>query len=282
MRTQEEMCVLIQTGNRQDLIPVLWESVQKLYTLKALRYYNRHRERCTACGADLEDIQQQAFFGFLKSIDEYKPDGGLPFTAYINLPFLSAMQELLRYRTASGRNDALNRSESLDREIETEDGGGSTLHDLVPDAHSLDFLEQLDAQSVSEMIRAEVRTLPERHRLTIERSYFDGQTLEQIAAELGTSTERARQIRNEALRKLSHSRNLAELHRAFTHSAQLRRLEDKTRRANDPDAERAYSAAVRNLRECRSVLDSITEEQQACFLWTAGAAMQPTGSAESI
>ena len=41
--TLEEMCVLIKTGTHAELIPALWESVQKLYTLKSLRYYNSHR-----------------------------------------------------------------------------------------------------------------------------------------------------------------------------------------------------------------------------------------------
>lgn len=272
MYTQEEMCLLIQTGTRQDLLPVLWDTVRKLYTLKALRYYNGHRERCAQCGAAPEDLQQQAFFAFLKSIEEYDAARGLPFAAYINLPFLSAMHELLCYRTARGRNDALCEAVSLDKEIETEDSSGDTLHDLIPDAHSLDFLEQLDAQSVSDMIRAEVRKLPERHRHVIERSYFDGASLEQIGAELGTSTERARQIRNDALRKLSRSRNLAELHSAFTHSEQLRRLENESRHSFE--AEQVYNDAVRSLRECRSVIEEIQTEPQAVLLWTAGAQMQ--------
>ena len=270
--TQEEMCVLIQTGTHAELIPALWESVQKLYTLKALRYYNSHRERCAQCGAAPEDLQQQAFFAFLRSIDEYKPDEPKPFTAYINLPFLTTMQELLCYRTARGRNDALNRSESLDRELDTDESSSQTLHDIVPDVHSLDFMEQLDAESIAEMIRAEVRKLPERMCYVIEQSYFSGATLEQIAAALDVSTTRAGQLRQEALRKLSRSRNLAELHRAFYRSEKLRMLELESRR--NADAQREYFETVRFIREL-SGHDKQIEEECARMLWTAGAAEDP-------
>ena len=99
--------------------------------------------------------------------------------------------------------------------------------------------------------------------------------------ELGNTVHKQRHLRGELHGDLliRHDRILDHIVQDARYDRFLVKLEI---RKNDPDAERAYSAAVRNLRECRSVLDSITEEQQACFLWTAGAAMQPTGSAESI
>lgn len=236
--TQEEMCVQIQTGSRQDLIPALWESVQKLYTQKAYRYYNGHRERCTECGIEQEDIQQQAFFAFLESIEAYEPERGLRFVSYINYPFMRQMQELLGYRLATGRNDALNGSGSLDKEIENDDGGGGTLHDIVPDVHSLEFIEQLDADSVAEMVRAEVRKLPDRLCFVIEKSYFDGLTLGEIGEQLHITHTRAAQLRQQALRQLAKSRNLAELHSAFYHTNKLRRLESQSRHSFD--AEKQY------------------------------------------
>lgn len=273
---QEEMCALIQTGERADLIPALWESVQRLYTLKALRYYHRNTERCKACGIEPEDIQQQAFFAFLRSIDEYKPEKGLPFTAFIDFPFRLAMQELLCYRTASSKHDALNLAESLDKEIDTADGSGGTLADFIPDTHSLDFLEQLDAQSVAAMIRAEVDALPDRQRLVIVLIYFDGRTLEQTAAEIGTSTERARQIRKEALCKLAQRRNLAELHRVFYHSEQLRELEAESK--HSIEAERRYYEMVDSIRANGRDIAIFAAEQAALLLNAPGAACNSSGT----
>lgn len=261
--TQEEMCVQIQTGTRQDLIPALWESVQKLYTQKAYRYYNGHRERCTECGIEQEDIQQQAFFAFLESIEAYEPKRGLRFVSYINYPFITQMQELLGYR-AAGRNDALNSSGSLDKEIETDDGGGSTLHDIVPDVHSLDFIELLDAGSVAEMIRAEVRRLPERLCFVIEKSYFDGLTLGEIGEQLHITHTRAAQLRQQGLRQLARSRNLAELHRAFYHSEKLRRLENGSKHSFD---------AAKRYEELAEQIQQRKAESQAMLLWLSGASV---------
>ena len=244
--TQEEMCVRIQTGTRPDLVPALWDTVSKLYNRKAAIYYYAHKEQCAQRGAAVEDLQQQAFFAFLQSIDAYKPESGLPFTAYISYPFLSAMQELIGCRTAAGRNDALNIAGSLDREIETDDGGGSTLHDLIPDSRSLDFVELLDRQSVCDMIRAEVDALPARIRYVITHSYFDGDSLAEIAAALDISPARAAALRLDALRQLSRRKNLVELHRAFYHTKQLRRLEAEAQ--HSIDAAQEYADAVRRIR----------------------------------
>lgn len=263
--TQEEMCVQIQTGTRQDLIPALWESVQKLYTQKAYRYYNGHRERCTECGIEQEDIQQQAFFAFLESIEAYEPERGLRFVSYINYPFMRQMQELLGYRLATGRNDALNGSGSLDKEIENDDGGGSTLHDIVPDVHSLEFIEQLDADSVAEMVRAEVRKLPDRLCFVIEKSYFDGLTLGEIGEQLHITHTRAAQLRQQALRQLAKSRNLAELHSAFYHTNKLRRLESQSRHSFD--AEKQYEELAERIQQHRA-------ESAAMLLWLSGASVQ--------
>lgn len=268
MKTQEEMCVLIQSGERQDLIPALWESVANFYTKKAYRYYNSHRERCAACGVELEDIQQQAYFAFLKSIDEYKPEAGLRFLAYIKLPFLTAMQELLCYR--SGRSDTLNICDSLDRELDTGDGdGGSTLHDLIADEHSIEFIQQLDADSVAEMVRAEVRKLPDRERQVIEGSYFAGLTLGEIGQQLGICQQRAAQIKNAALRRLARSRNLVELHNAFYHSEKLRKLERESRHS--------FEAAIK-YDEVAAQIQKHIDERSALLLWMSGAAMQQSST----
>lgn len=243
--TQEEMCTAIQTGNRPELVPALWDTVSKLYNRKAAIYYYAHKEQCAQRGAAVEDLQQQAFFAFLQSIDAYKPESGLPFTAYISYPFLTAMQELIGYRTAAGRNDAMNRAESMDRELETDDGG-STLHDLIPDSRSLDFVELLDRQSVCDMIRAEVDALPARLRYVITHSYFDGDSLAEIAAALDISPARAAALRLDALRQLSRRKNIVELHRAFYHTKQLRRLEAEAQ--HSIDAAQEYADAVRRIR----------------------------------
>ena len=194
MKTNEELAMMIQDGD-ESKVPELWEQVRKLYLKKSIHYYDSHRELCSRCGVELDDIQQQAFFAFLQSVEAYNPESGLSFLAFINYPFQTEMQNLTGTRTALTRLDPLNSCASLDKEIDTEDGSGDTLGDFVPDLTALDFLELLDAESVGEMIRAEVRKLSAPVCDVIESYYFNGQTLGTIAKRLGLSFERVRQLR---------------------------------------------------------------------------------------
>lgn len=226
MKTNEELAICIQNGD-ESKIPQLWEQVRKLYLLRSFDYYNKHRDLCARCGVELDDIQQQAFFAFLQSVKAYDAERGLAFNAYIHYPFVTEMRNLLGTRTASTRLDPLKNCTSLDKSIETDDGSGETLGDFVRDATALDFLELLDAQSVSEMIRAEVRKLPDREREVITGYYLDGKTLSQIGGVIGLSTERVRMLKKRGLVELSRRRVLIDLWNEYHYTAKLRSLEQR-------------------------------------------------------
>ena len=235
----EEIVIRIQDGEK-SLIPAAWERVRGIYMKKALSYYTTHRTLCARCGVELEDIQQQSYFAFLRSIDAYEPQCGLAFGSYINYPFMSEMQELTRTRSSGQLADALNICSSLDKPIETEDGSGDTLGDFVPDPAALDFLELLDAQSVGAMIRREVQRLPERESEVISGVFFDGQTLGQLAERLGVTFQRASQLKKRGLVDLSRRRLLVDLWNEKHHTAELRKLETSARGSNPRNYDRAY------------------------------------------
>ena len=246
MKTAEELAIMIQDGDKSR-IPELWERVRGIYAMKSLRWYSTHRALCARCGVELEDIQQQSFFAFLKSIELYEPQCELAFTSYINFPFLNEMQELTRTRSSGQRADCLNQCGSLDKTIETEDGGGETVGDFVPDPDALFFVELLDAESVAGMIRNEVQQLPDREREIIAGFYFDGQTLEQLAQRLGVTLQRISQLKKRGLVTLSQRRALVDLWNEMHHTNELRKLEKSTLK-NSPeqfDAKRSYDRQIR-------------------------------------
>lgn len=229
MKTNEELAMMIQDGD-ESKVPELWEQVRKLYLKKSIHYYDGHRELCSRCGVELDDIQQQAFFAFLQSVEAYNPESGLSFLAFINYPFQTEMQNLTGTRTALTRLDPLNSCASLDKEIDTEDGSGDTLGDFVPDLTALDFLELLDAESVGAMVRAEVRKLSAPVCDVIESYYFNGQTLGTIAERLGLSFERVRQLRKRGEVTLSKRRVLVDLWNEYHHTEKQRQLEHAANR----------------------------------------------------
>lgn len=242
MKALEELAIEIQNGDKSR-IPELWGRVQRLYLRKSFDYYAAHRETCDRCGVTVEDIQQQSFFAFLRSVEAYEPQCGFSFTAYIKYPFLSEMQELTRTRR-SGQADALNICSSLDKEIENEDGNGDTIGDFVPDPTALDFLELLDAESVGEMIRIEVSKLPAPVCTVIQLFFFDCQTLGAIAERLGISPERVRQHKQRGLVALSKRRVLVDLWNEIHHTEQLRKLETAAKHAENLQARQAYGRAI--------------------------------------
>lgn len=96
---------------------------------------------------------------------------------------------------------------SLD-EPTTSDADGC-LVDLIADPGTADFAETLTDNDDHEALQQKLRSLPDRWRHVIELRYGlrDGvtRTADAVAAELGVTRERARQIELNALRKLSAS-----------------------------------------------------------------------------
>lgn len=227
MKTNEELAMMIQDGDKVR-IPELWERVRGIYMQKAFRYYGTHKPLCDRCGVTVEDIQQQAFFAFLRSIEQYEPECELAFTSYINYPFQTEMQDLTRTRHSGQLQDCLNRCSSLDTPIETDEGTADTIGDFVPDPAALDFVELLDAESVGAMIRNEVKQLPEQEREIICAYFFDGQTLGQIADRFGVSINAISQHKKRGLVMLSRRRALVDLWNEMHHTQKLQQLEKRS------------------------------------------------------
>lgn len=264
--TNEELAMMIQDGD-ESKVPELWEQVRKLYLKKSIHYYDGHRELCSRCGVELDDIQQQAFFAFRQSVEAYNQESGLSFLAFIDYPFQTEMQNLTGTRTALTRLDPLNSCASLDKEIDTEDGSGDTLGDFVPDLTALDFLELLDAESVGAMVRAEVRKLPAPVCDVIESYYFSGQTLGTIAERLGLSYERVRQLRKRGEVTLSRRRVLVDLWNEYHHTEQQRQLEHAANRyrPDEYSSRKSYERATRTP-SCIDLACEYAEQQR----WLSG------------
>jgi len=83
---------------------------------------------------------------------------------------------------------------------------------MQEDTTSLRFVERLESELASDIIRSEVEGLREPHCQVIKQFYFESKSLSEIAVALGVSSERVRQIRVEAERKIRGSSVLRELY----------------------------------------------------------------------
>lgn len=210
----EKMAALIQSDRAEfaELVPILWKKTQKVLFKMAREFYNKHRTSCTQRGVELCDIEGSCYSVFTAALDAYKLDKPTLFTSYFNYQFQNMTAELLNIRTERGRQEPLNRADSLDRQIEQGDGSTTTLLDLVADKETcsfeMDVLEAMDRDQEAKAVREAVAALSETERLVIEWYYFENRELKEIGAELNVSVERVRQIRNKAIRELRKNRRL--------------------------------------------------------------------------
>ncbi len=146
--------------------------------------------------SDYDDIRQEAVLGLFRAVDTWRDDGGMTFVSWA-AKWITAyvLRELHRARRRGLCGDreraAENTTSSFDAPTDSGDDDGATLHDRVG----------VDATVESELGEVQARAwllhfagaMSPRHALILER-YMNGETYEQIAATLGLSRERVRQL----------------------------------------------------------------------------------------
>ena len=205
--TNEHLAQLIQNG-RKDLIPELWNRVQKLLYMKSDKLYRLHRDNFDRCGVEAWDIKQASYFAFLDAVRAFKPDSGLKFVSYLNYPFKKTVNVLLGRRTSRTVNEPLNSFTSLDKLIATSEGDSCSLSEAIPDKTSLAFVEDIEKRSEAETLRSITEKLSEPYKSIIKARYFEGLTLQATAEKLSMSRDRVRHLEGRALRILRQSKSL--------------------------------------------------------------------------
>ena len=221
--TNEQLAELIGQGGNEELLPLLWEKMRKLYIQWSGKYYNAHKDRCELCGVSADDLRQEAYLSMLEAVKAYtnRPEEHKDslFTSYCKFPFKNHANELIGMRTAHSRNEPLNCTHSsLDEPIDdSEREKSATIADMLPDTEAQQpyrDIEQADyCRSVREAVAIALEEKP-RELEVIQRRYYNGEFLNTIAANVGLSVERVRQIEKAAIRKLRNSpevRALAEI-----------------------------------------------------------------------
>lgn len=212
--TNEQLAELIGQGGNEELLPLLWEKMRKLYIQWSGKYYTAHKNRCELCGVSADDLRQEAYLSMLEAVKAYnsRPDEHKDslFTSYCLYPFNNHAAELIGVRTTRERNEALNITHSsLDEPLDYGDGDTSaTIGDIIPDQEAekpFRDIEQEDyCRTVRELVAAVLDEKPREHDV-IKRRYYDNETLSTIAADMGVSGERVRQLEKVALRRLRKS-----------------------------------------------------------------------------
>ena len=110
--TNEELALKIQNGER-NLIPTLWEQVERFIYLKSENWYWQHEETCIRCGLALDDLKQVSYFAFLDAIRYYTSADSYKFLTYLVFPLRNRFNEACGIRTKAQAQRPLNRCKSL-------------------------------------------------------------------------------------------------------------------------------------------------------------------------
>ena len=209
--TNEELVLIIKNGN-DELLPSLWERVERFAVSKAKIYYNSHSQLCAAVGVVLDDLQQEAYFAFLDAVRYYDPEKDLLFISYMGYPLLNAFNGLCGQRTAKDREDPLSKSKSLNTPIGEDD---LTLEDMLEDETAGNAFCNVEELDYTKRLRSDLEqcidTLNHNQQEVIRCRYFSGMAFRDIAERQNVKEKLCRSRETEALRSLRRGKSLATL-----------------------------------------------------------------------
>lgn len=211
----EQLAALIGAGENDGLLPDLWENMSRFYKKLSEQYAVRYAENCARYGITAADLYQESYLSMLDAVKAYSgKDADAAFITFAGYCYKNRVFSLIGLR-AGHRSDALNRCiMSLNEPLEDKDGDGDAERgDLVSDQSAGAPFEDIERRDQAERVRAAVcaALTDKQERQTIERHFFEGKTLQEIAEAEGVSLELVQRVKIRAYRHLRNNRALQAL-----------------------------------------------------------------------
>lgn len=201
--TNEQLAELIQEGNNDELLPLLWDKTKALIFKKCGTIWRFYSEKLERFGYSLEDLQQESYNALIFAVGQYKAEKEYKFTTYLSFALKSVIRRLL-----SG-SDVLDRANtaSLSQPIgENKDGEPLLIEDIVADETATQEYERIDSSDEYAPLYAAIDSLPEQEREIINLHYFKGLTVKAISERLGVSYHKALSLDSGAIRMLQRGK----------------------------------------------------------------------------
>jgi len=172
--SNEELVIKIKAGEN-ELIPALWEQIEKFIRLMANKFYTVHINRCISVGVELNDLYQLGYFAMLNAIKAYDDSAEYQFTTYLSKHLKNIFFKAAEMRSTGWQNKP--DSVSLDAAIyEDDNGAGVSLLDSIPDPTAeadLDNIIETDYKTrLHDDLIAAMSDLPDEQRRLIDCLYF--------------------------------------------------------------------------------------------------------------
>lgn len=204
--TTNEIAAAVQVGQADRL--ELWEAVRRFAHNRAYRWSRAAKGRG---GVVLDDLIQAAFLALLDAVQTWRPEGGESFVGWYSLKLKTAFTEATGQRTERTRQEPLDRALSLDMPlVDSESGEDFTLADVLEDttaAAEIDAVAERDYQRRRRKALAKALDgLTEDQRQAVVLRHCHGLTVDQTAAQMGTTRATARAAEQKGLRLLRNPR----------------------------------------------------------------------------
>lgn len=174
--SNEKLVQLIRDGDRQL---ELWEQIRRFAMKTANRWLTALPLRYDV---EFDDLMSAAYIAMCEAASTYKAERG-----WYNYHLETAYTALYGLRTARAANDPLNNAVSLSTPIDED----ITLEDAVPDPNGAESFERVEndvyRQQLHDALCEAMEAIPAECSDVIRRRYFDGQTINSIAAEHQTT-----------------------------------------------------------------------------------------------
>lgn len=203
--TNEALAARAKSGNKEAAAQ-LWQQNRGLLGTWGRRLYAAYRERATASGVTLEDVEQISFPAVAAAACGYDTAQGTQFTTYLAYYFRREFFALVGLRTERQKQEPLCRACSLDAPIDAEDAEGTTRAELVPDAGAAAQMENAEDKIWTEQLHAaledSLQAIDPRLASVLRQRYFSGMTHTQLAAVMGVSKQRIQSQEQAGLRAM--------------------------------------------------------------------------------
>lgn len=211
--TNEMLVELIQQGNNDELVPLLWEKTCNLIYLKLKQYWVLYQDAFRRYGYELSDLRQEGYNVLIFAIKQYAGTKQYKFSTYFNYAIQNTVRNIL-----GSKADTLNQAKTVSLEqplTESEDGNELTLADVVPDEQAEQEYDRINDLDKYKLLHEAVDSLPENERRIIQLRYFQGMTQRQISETLDLPAKDVRTMENRALRLLRTGRTGKQLNDVY-------------------------------------------------------------------
>lgn len=175
-----------QRGSK-DILPDLWRQVRGFAVKRAIQKMRNYRLSNEDRAVDVDDLIQEAYFAMVRAAETYDPEKDSSFLNWWNFYMKTAFNSALNVRTEKGRKSICHRCRSLDTPLAESDG--DTLASVIQsDAGELEDADRrIWRDELRRTLTSMLRQLPDQWREILYKRYFEGKTLQEIAAENGAS-----------------------------------------------------------------------------------------------